>query len=118
MKVFKENGDIYCASSASEMFHKVVTKTNENKDLRQKGKIAELAQGYGGSVDALESMGALEKGVKEEELQPLVDSWRANNQNIVSFWWAVDAAVKSAVIQRIPCDVKGIWFEYKSETIR
>lgn len=116
MKVFRENGDIYCAS-ASEMFHKVVTKTNENKDLRQKGKIAELALGYGGAVGALKSMGALEKGVKEEELQPLVDSWRASNQNIVSFWWAVDAAVKSAVIQRIPSDVKGIWFEYKSKIL-
>lgn len=116
MKVFRENGDIYCAS-ASEMFHKVVTKTNENKDLRQKGKIAELALGYGGAVGALKSMGALEKGVKEEELQPLVDSWRASNQNIVSFWWAVDAAVKSAVIKRIPCDVKGIWFECKNKIL-
>lgn len=116
MKVFRENGDIYCAS-ASEMFHKVVTKTNENKDLRQKGKIAELALGYGGAVGALKSMGALEKGVKEEELQPLVDSWRASNQNIVSFWWAVDAAVKSAVIKRIPCEVKGIWFEYKNKIL-
>lgn len=116
MKVFRENGDIYCAS-ASEMFHKVVTKTNENKDLRQKGKIAELALGYGGAVGALKSMGALEKGVKEEELQPLVDSWRASNQNIVSFWWVVDAAVKSAVIKRIPCDVKGIWFEYKNKIL-
>lgn len=116
MKVFRENGDIYCAS-ASEMFHKVVTKTNENKDLRQKGKIAELALGYGGAKGALISMGALEKGVKEEELQPLVDSWRASNQNIVSFWWAVDAAVKSAVIKRTPCDVKGIWFEYKNKIL-
>lgn len=116
MKVFKENGDIYCAS-ATEMFHKPVTKTNENKDLRQKGKIAELALGYGGAVGALKSMGALEKGVKEEELQPLVDSWRASNQNIVSFWWAVDAAVKSAVIKRTPCDVKGIWFEYKNKIL-
>ena len=114
MKVFKENGDIYCAS-ATEMFHKPVTKTNENKDLRQKGKIAELALGYGGSRGALISMGALEKkiGLKEEELQPLVDTWRAANPKIVSFWWEVDRAVKSAVLNRMPSEVNGIHFEYR-----
>lgn len=114
MKVFKENGDIYCAS-ATEMFHKPVTKTNENKDLRQKGKIAELALGYGGSRGTLISMGALEKkiGLKKEELQPLVDTWRAANPKIVSFWWEVDRAVKSAVLNRIPSEVNGIHFEYR-----
>ena len=110
-EVFRKNGDIYCAS-ATEMFGVPVTKHNEYSYLRQKGKIAELALGYGGSVGALISMGALEKGLKEEELQPLVDNWRSKNPEIVSFWWDVDRAVKTAVFDRLPVELKGIRFEY------
>lgn len=95
-KVFEENGDIYCAS-ASQMFRVPVVKHGVNGHLRQKGKIAELALGYGGGVGALTAMGALEMGLKEEELQPLVDSWRDANRNITRFWWDVDAAVTDAV---------------------
>lgn len=95
-EVFKNGGDIYCAS-AEQMFHVPVKKHGVNGHLRQKGKIAELALGYGGSVGALKAMGALEMGLKEDELQPLVDAWRASNPNIVQLWWDVDAAVKTAV---------------------
>ena len=95
-EVFKNGGDIYCAS-AEQMFHVPVKKHGVNGHLRQKGKIAELALGYGGSVGALKAMGALEMGLSEDELQPLVDAWRASNPNIVQLWWDVDAAVKTAV---------------------
>lgn len=88
-KVFAEGKDIYCAS-ASQMFGVPVEKHGINGHLRQKGKIAELALGYGGSVGALKSMGALEMGLSEEELQPLVDSWRASNPNITAFWWGTE----------------------------
>ena len=111
--VFVNNGDIYCAS-ASAMFGVPVEKHGQNAELRQKGKIAELALGYGGSVGALKSMGAIEMGLTEEELQPLVDSWRSANPNIVSFWWDVDRAVKKAVKQREPSELKGIRFECRS----
>ena len=111
--VFVNNGDIYCAS-ASAMFGVPVEKHGQNAHLRQKGKIAELALGYGGSVGALKSMGAIEMGLSEEELQPLVDSWRSANPNIVRFWWDVDRAVKKAVKQREPSVIKGIRFECKS----
>ena len=74
------------------MFGVPVEKDGQNAHLRQKGKIAELAFGYGGSVGALKSMGAIEMGLAEEELQPLVDSWRAANSNIVKFWWSVDCS--------------------------
>ena len=113
MDVFVRNGDIYCAS-ASAMFGVPVEKHGRNAELRQKGKIAELALGYGGSVGALKSMGALEMGIKEEELQPLVDSWRTANPNIVRFWWDVDRAVKKAVKQREPSVLRGIRFECRS----
>lgn len=113
MDVFVRNGDIYCAS-ASAMFGAPVEKHGRNAELRQKGKIAELALGYGGSVGALKSMGALEMGLKEEELQPLVDSWRTANPNIVRFWWDVDRAVKKAVKQREPSVLRGIRFECRS----
>lgn len=113
MDVFVKNGDIYCAS-ASAMFGVPVEKHGRNAELRQKGKIAELALGYGGSVGALKSMGALEMGLKEEELQPLVDSWRTANPNIVRFWWDVDRAVKKAVKQREPSVLRGIRFECRS----
>ena len=110
--VFVNNGDIYCAS-ASAMFGVPVEKHGQNSELRQKGKIAELALGYGGSVGALKSMGAIEMGLTEEELQPLVDSWRNANPNIVRFWWDVDRAVKKAVKQREPSVIKGIRFEVR-----
>ncbi|MEO2238084.1 DNA polymerase [Dorea sp. YH-dor226] len=108
-EVFANNGDIYCAS-ASAMFGVPVEKHGQNAHLRQKGKIAELALGYGGSVGALKSMGAIEMGLAEEELQPLVDSWRTANPNIVKFWWNVDRAVKTAVKQKKQADVNGIRF--------
>ena len=112
-RVFAEGKDIYCAS-ASQMFHVPVEKHGVNSHLRQKGKIAELALGYGGSVGALTSMGALDMGLAEEELQPLVDAWRASNPNIVRFWWDVDAAVKTAVRQHIRTEVNGIRFQCRS----
>ncbi|MGO5163691.1 DNA polymerase [Fusicatenibacter saccharivorans] len=112
-KVFAEGKDIYCAS-ASQMFGVPVEKHGVNSHLRQKGKIAELALGYGGSVSALKSMGALEMGLTEEELQPLVDSWRNSNPMITAFWWDVDTAVKTTIKQRIPTEVRGIKFCYKS----
>ena len=94
--VFRNGGDIYCAS-ASQMFHVPVEKHGANSHLRQKGKIAELALGYGGSVGALKAMGALDMGLSEDELQPLVNMWRNSNPNIVSFWWRIDEAVKTAI---------------------
>lgn len=113
LKVFAENGDIYCAS-ASAMFHVPVEKHGQNAHLRQKGKIAELALGYGGSVGALKSMGALEMALAEEELQPLVDAWRTSNPNIVQLWWDVDNAVKTTVRQRLDTETHGIRFRYRS----
>jgi len=113
MEVFVNNGDIYCAS-ASAMFGVPVEKHGRNAELRQKGKIAELALGYGGSVGALKSMGAMEMGLAEEELQPLVDSWRTANPNIVRFWWDVDRAVKKAVKHRELSVLRGIRFECRS----
>lgn len=113
MKVFKDNGDIYCAS-ASAMFHVPVEKHGVNGHLRQKGKIAELALGYGGSVGALTAMGALDMGLSEDELQPLVDSWRSSNPNIVQFWWDVDRCVKTAIKQRTATETHGIRFIYQS----
>ena len=112
-KVFAEGKDIYCAS-ASQMFGVPVEKHGINSHLRQKGKIAELALGYGGSVGALKSMGALDNGLLEEELQPLVNAWRQANPNIVQFWWDVDNAIKTTVRQRIKTEVRGIRFSYKS----
>lgn len=110
--VFKEGKDIYCAS-ASQMFKVPVEKHGQNSHLRQKGKIAELALGYGGSVGALKAMGALEMGLEESELQPLVDAWRTTNPNITSFWWAVDAAVKQAVIYKTSAETHGFRFYYQ-----
>lgn len=113
LKVFEGGGDIYCAS-ASQMFHVPVEKHGVNGHLRQKGKIAELALGYGGSVGALKSMGALEMGLAEEELQPLVSAWRDSNPSITEFWWAVDRAVKECVKKRMPTETHGIRFDYQS----
>ena len=113
LDVFKNGGDIYCAS-ASQMFHVPVQKHGINGHLRQKGKIAELALGYGGSVGALKAMGALEMGIPEEELKPLVDAWRASNPNITQLWWEVDEAVKKTVSQKVPTETHGIRFVYES----
>ena len=112
-KVFAEGKDIYCAS-ASQMFGVPVEKHGVNSHLRQKGKIAELALGYGGSIGALISMGALDMGLMEDELQPLVDSWRASNPNITAFWWNVDNAVKTTIKMNIPTEVNGIKFLCRS----
>lgn len=113
IKVFEDGKDIYC-SSASQMFKVPVEKHGINGNLRQKGKIAELALGYGGSVGALKAMGALEMGLLEEELKPLVDAWRKSNPMITSLWWDVDRAVKSCVKERITTETRGIKFSYKS----
>ena len=112
-EVFKNGGDIYCAS-AEQMFHVPVKKHGVNGHLRQKGKIAELALGYGGSVGALKAIGALEMGLSEDELQPLVDAWRASNPNIVQLWWDVDTAVKTAVSMRTTSETHGIKFVWRS----
>lgn len=112
-KVFELGKDIYCMS-ASQMFGVPVEKHGQNSELRQKGKIAELACGYGGSVGALKAMGALDMGLTEEELQPLVNSWRLANPNIVLFWWDVDRAVKTAVKDLIPTSTHDIKFEVRS----
>ena len=113
LEVFEKGGDIYC-ETAARMFHCRVEKHGENAELRQKGKQATLSCGYGGSVGALKAMGALEAGMTEEELQPLVDSWRAANPNIVRFWWDVDRAVKECVKMRIPTETHGLRFDYRS----
>ena len=113
LEVFKNGGDIYCAS-ASQMFGVPVEKHGINGHLRQKGKIAELALGYGGSVGALKAMGALEMGIPEEELKPLVDAWRDANPNITELWWDVDRAVKEAVDLRTTSETHGIQFVYES----
>lgn len=113
LEVFKNGGDIYCAS-ASQMFGVPVEKHGINGHLRQKGKIAELALGYGGSVGALKAMGALEMGIPEEELKPLVDAWRDANPNITELWWDVDRAVKEAVDLRTSSETHGIQFVYES----
>ena len=113
MEVFETGGDIYCAS-ASQMFHVPVKKHGQNAHLRQKGKIAELALGYGGSVGALKAMGALEMGLQEKELQSLVASWREANPKIVQFWWDVDRAAKEAIRLRTEAETHGIRFIYQS----
>lgn len=112
-EVFASHGKIYEAS-ASQMFHVPINQVIKGSPLRQKGKIAELALGYGGSVGALKAMGALEMGVTEEELKPLVDAWRGANPNIVKLWWTVDRAAKSAVKGRTAAVTHGIRFEYAS----
>lgn len=113
MRVFADGKDIYC-SSASQMFGVPVEKHGINGHLRQKGKIAELALGYGGSVGALKSMGALEMGLTEEELQPLVNAWRNANPMITALWWDIDRAVKTTIREHIPTEVAGLKFTYES----
>ena len=113
LKVFESGGDIYCAS-ASQMFGVPVEKHGVNGHLRQKGKISELALGYGGSVGALKAMGALDMGLTEDELHPLVTAWRSANPNIVRFWLDVDRAVMRAVREHINSEVRGIRFSWQS----
>lgn len=112
-QVFEKGGDIYCAS-ASQMFKVPVEKHGINGHLRQKGKIAELALGYGGSVGALKAMGALDMGLSEDELPALVDAWRQANPRIVEFWWAVDRAVMEAVKYKHTTTNYGLTFSCKS----
>jgi len=111
--VFATHGKIYEAS-ASQMFHVPIEEVTKGTPLRQKGKIAELALGYGGSVGALKAMGALEMGLSEEELRPLVSAWRSTNPNIVKFWWDVDRAAIKAVRDRTLTETHGIRFGYQS----
>lgn len=113
LRVFADGGDIYCAS-ASQMFGVPVVKHGVNGHLRQKGKIAELALGYGGSVGALKAMGALDRGLAEEELQPLVNAWRSSNENITALWWDVDRAVKKCITFKRTEETHGIKFTYES----
>lgn len=113
MDVFANGGDIYC-ETASRMFHCNVVKHGENGELRQKGKQCELACGYGGSVGAMKAMGAIEAGMQEEELQPLVDAWRQASPRIVQLWWDVDKAVKECVKKRTTTETHGIRFIYQS----
>ena len=112
-EVFRTGGDIYCAS-ASQMFHVPVEKHGQNAHLRQKGKVAELALGYGGSVGALKAMGALEMGLPDEELQPLVDLWRKSSPHVVQYWWQIDAAVKSAIREHSSSRVGCVEIYWKS----
>ena len=113
MDVFHDGRDIYC-ESASRMFNCVVEKHGQNSHLRQKGKISELALGYGGSVGALRAMGALEMGLTEDELQPLVTMWRGANPRIVQYWWDVDNAVKTAIKKKVPGKVGCVGFEARN----
>ena len=109
--VFKKGKDIYC-ESASQMFGVPVVKNGINGHLRQKGKIAELALGYGGSVGALKAMGALDMGLNEEELQPLVDAWRQTNPHITQLWWDIDTAVKRVVMYKTSTVTHGFKIYY------
>ena len=112
-EVFAGHGKIYEAS-ASQMFHVPIEEITKGSPLRQKGKIAELALGYGGSVGALKAMGAIEMGVAEVELRPLVTAWRAANPSIVRLWWDVDQAAMTAVKDRTTTSTHGIRFSCRS----
>ena len=112
-EVFRRGEDIYCAS-AQAMFHVPVEKHGQNSHLRQRGKVAELALGYGGAVGALKAMGALDNGMEESELQPLVNMWRASNPNIVALWWDVDNAAKECIRTGSTTQTHGIRFTYQS----
>jgi DNA polymerase len=113
LEVFASHGKIYEAA-ASMMFHVPIEEVTKGSPLRQKGKISELACGYGGGVGALKSMGALEMGVEEHELQGLIDNWRTANPRIVNFWWEVDKAAITAVRERSKTRTHGIIFTYQS----
>ena len=112
LDAFKKGEDIYCAT-ASKMYGVPVVKHGINGELRQKGKQATLSCGYGGSIGALKAMGALDAGLKEDELQELVDSWRNANPHIVEFWWAVDKAIKKAYSERVTVRLNNLMFNYK-----
>lgn len=112
-KAFAKNEDIYCAS-ASQMFGVPVVKHGINSKLRQKGKIAELALGYGGSIGALKAMGATKLGLTEDELPPLVQMWRSASPKIVQFWWDVDKAAKKCIKTHLPQSTHGMKFVYRS----
>ena len=113
LEVFSSHGKIYEAA-ASMMFHVPIESVTKGSPFRAKGKIAELACGYGGGVGALKAMGALDMGVEEHELQGLIDNWRATNPHIVSLWWEVDKAAIYAVKERRRTSTHGISFTYKS----
>ena len=113
LEVFRQGGDIYCAS-ASQMFHMPVEKHGQNSHLRQKGKIAELALGYGGAVGALTAMGALEMGLLEEELPSLVRQWREANPHIIRLWSQVENAAMTAVRERTEVALGRLAFQYQS----
>ena len=113
LEVFASHGKIYEAA-ASMMFHVPIEEVTKGSPLRQKGKISELACGYGGGVGALKAMGALEMGVEEDELQGLIDNWRTANPRIVNFWWEVDKAAITAVKERTKTRTHGIIFTYQS----
>lgn len=112
-EAFKNGKDIYC-ESASQMFGVPVEKHGANSHLRQKGKIAELALGYGGSVGALKAMGATTMGLSEEELPSLVEAWRQASPNIVDFWWSVDRCTKETLKGRMKTQTHGLSFFYES----
>ena len=112
-KAFANNEDIYCAS-ASQMFGVPVVKYGINGELRQKGKIAELALGYGGSIGALKAMGATKLGLTDDELPPLVQMWRNASPHIVQFWWNVDKAAKECIKTHLPQTTHGMKFIYRS----
>lgn len=116
MDVFREEKDLYCAS-ASRMFKVPVVKNGIKGHLRQKGKIAELALGYGSSVGALEAMGALDMGLSESELKPLVDDWRESSPRIVELWWDVDDAEKRVIRSGETECCHGIGFEYTKKVL-
>lgn len=113
LDAYDRKEDLYTAT-ASQMFDIPIKEIDKKGPLRQKGKVADLACGYGGSVGALISMGALDMGLTEEELKPLVDSWRSANPKIVGFWWAVDRATLKAVRERTTTTTHGIEFSYQS----
>ena len=113
LDVFTSHGKIYEAS-ASSMFHVPMEEITKGSPLRQKGKLAELGLGFGGAAGALISMGALDMGLTEEELPPLVAAWRKANPHITQFWWDVDAAAIKAVTEKQKTKVGKIIFEYKS----
>lgn len=112
LELFKNGGDIYC-KSASKMFGVPVEKNGVNKELRQKGKIAELALGYNGGVNALKSFGAVATGIQESELKPMVDKWRAANPNIVRLWRMLDKVTKYVVTKRTSYECYGLKFSYE-----